>query len=77
MFLSLWFDSCNSSAEWYIGKFIKEIDKLYMKIKPPSEFSRLPRSMADHRNFFKGMFHFIYMRYIPAGKTPFVLRVVD
>lgn len=49
---SLWFDSANSDASWYIGKQIKEVDIRLETIKPPVEITRTPRSITD-RKFWK------------------------
>ncbi|XP_062841554.1 uncharacterized protein LOC134300980 [Trichomycterus rosablanca] len=49
---TLWFDTANSEAAWYIGKQIKEVDLRLVKIKPPVEITRTPRSMSE-RKFWK------------------------
>jgi hypothetical protein len=58
---SLWFDSKNSTSAWYIGTptEIARIDSRIAKIIPPSNVTRLPRSLnqraywkaAEWRNF--------------------------
>lgn len=58
---SLWFDSKNSTSVWYIGTTteIARIDSRIAKIIPPSNVTRLPRSLnqraywkaAEWRNF--------------------------
>lgn len=53
LLMSLWFDTCHSSADWYLGKYSTLIDDRMVSIKPPSEISRTPRGIAEHRNFFK------------------------
>ncbi|KAL7379236.1 hypothetical protein ABVT39_024702 [Epinephelus coioides] len=49
---TLWFDTANSEAPWYIGKQMKEVDLRLEKIKPPVEITRTPRSMSE-RKFWK------------------------
>ena len=51
---SLWFDSANSKHPWYLGRVSKTIDKKLVAIEPPDEISRLPRSIIDHRGYYKG-----------------------
>eukprot|EP00733_Pompholyxophrys_punicea_P001700 Pompholyxophrys_punicea_v1_NODE_953_length_1102_cov_5.841452.p1 type:complete len:160 gc:universal NODE_953_length_1102_cov_5.841452:202-681(+) len=51
--LHLWFDSENSGNAWYLGKKISLVDKLLCKIRPPSTFTRLPRSINDHGKHWK------------------------
>lgn len=52
---TLWFDSSNSKAAWYIGKPVKirMIDEKAMKIKPPGNITRLYRSLSQ-RAYWKG-----------------------
>jgi hypothetical protein len=46
---NLWFDSKNSKSPWYIGTptLIVKIDSLIAQIHPPSNVTRLPRSIND------------------------------
>ncbi|XP_034153144.1 uncharacterized protein LOC114840948 isoform X1 [Esox lucius] len=46
---SLWCDSENHQSPWYLGRSIQQIDKLLLKIKPPSNVSRTPRSIKERR----------------------------
>jgi Transposase family tnp2 len=45
--LELWLDSSNHFEEFYIGLRKKEIDRRLLQIKPPSSFSRMPRSISE------------------------------
>lgn len=49
---TLWLDSTNKDSPWYIGKEINEIDRRLVKIKPPVEITRTPRSLTE-RKFWK------------------------
>lgn len=49
---TLWFDTANSEAPWYIGKQTEEVDMRLLKIKPPVEITRTPRSVNE-RKFWK------------------------
>ncbi|XP_047220535.1 uncharacterized protein LOC124867893 isoform X2 [Girardinichthys multiradiatus] len=49
---TLWFDSTNRDSPWFIGKEIDEVDRRLVKIKPPVEITRTPRSLTE-RMFWK------------------------
>ncbi|KAI7789722.1 hypothetical protein IRJ41_011699 [Triplophysa rosa] len=49
---SLWFDSKSYSKPWYIGLNTARVDGNLLAIKPPSSFSRIPRSIVE-RKFWK------------------------
>lgn len=49
---SLWSNSENHQSPWNIGRFIPQFDQLLLKIKPPSNVSRTPRSMKE-RHYWK------------------------
>ncbi|XP_030231849.1 uncharacterized protein LOC115557858 isoform X3 [Gadus morhua] len=49
---TLWFDTTNSDSPWYIGKEMAEVDRRLVKIKPPVEITRTPRSLTE-RKFWK------------------------
>ena len=53
LLFSLWFDSSHHSKPWYLGKSIGAIDEIVKNIHPPSEISRMPRSVSE-RHFYKG-----------------------
>ena len=48
-----WFNSANHSMPYYLGRQIKSIDHLLQQQHPPSEFSRPPRSIKQHLQFWK------------------------
>ena len=48
-----WFDSANHKEPYYLGKHKKLIDKLLLEQHPPSEFSRPPRSIENHLQYWK------------------------
>lgn len=53
MLLKLWFDSEHHGELWYCGAKIEEADSKLMQIKPPSTITRVPRSIREHRNYWK------------------------
>ena len=46
-----WFDSKNHNKPFYIGRRVREIDFQLLKQRPPSEFSRPPRSIQSHLKY--------------------------
>lgn len=46
---TLWFDSKSCSKPWYIGLNTAKVDGNLLTIKPPSSFSRVPRSIVERR----------------------------
>lgn len=55
MLLGLWFDSQHSTDLWYCGNKVEEADSKLLQIKPPVNISRLPRSMQNHRGYWKAL----------------------
>ena len=53
MLMKRWFHSSNHREPQYIGRVTSAIDAQLMKQRPPSEFSRPPRSIAKHLNYWK------------------------
>ena len=53
MLMKLWFHSSHHHEPQYIGRVTSAIDAQLMKQRPPSEFSRPPRSIAKHLNYWK------------------------
>ena len=53
MLMKLWFHSSHHHESQYIGRVTSAIDAQLMKQRPPSEFSRPPRSIAKHLNYWK------------------------
>ena len=51
--MHLWFESCNHEEPYYLGKHLRIIDQLLEKQRPPHEFSRRPRSIFKHLNYWK------------------------
>ncbi len=49
--LEKWMTSTRCAC--YIGRFVKQIDKNFLKQRPPHEFSRVPRSIEKHRKYWK------------------------
>ena len=47
--LNCWFDSKNHKCKYYLGKQIAIISRCLLKIKPPSEFRRTPRSIRTSK----------------------------
>jgi len=54
MFAGLWFDSANHDKPWYIKQSgVTQISQKLLTLRPPSDVSRLPRSL-DERKYWKG-----------------------
>ena len=53
MLLGLWFDSQHSTELWYCGNKVDEADSKLLQIKPPIIISRLPKSIQNHRGYWK------------------------
>ena len=51
--LCTWFRSENHREAYYLGRSVRQIDDLLLKQRPPSEFSRPPRSIQRHLNYWK------------------------
>lgn len=50
--LGLWFDS-GETTDYKITSRISEVDARLASIKPPNNISRIPRSIENHRKYFK------------------------
>ena len=48
-----WFDTKNHGEAFYLGGSIRQIDRLLLQQRPPSEFSRPPRSIKAHLSYWK------------------------
>lgn len=53
MLLKLWFDTEHSAEIWYCGTKIDEADSKLLQIKPPITITRTPRSIQQHRAYWK------------------------
>lgn len=54
MFAGLWFDSANHDKPWYVKQSgVTQISQKLLTLRPPSDVSRLPRSL-DERKYWKG-----------------------
>ena len=51
--MDFWFDSRYNSYPFYIRKFLKDIDKMLSRIKPPHNFRSSPRSISKNLSFWK------------------------
>jgi hypothetical protein len=49
MLSNLWFDSSNHEEEYYIGRDITKVNEVLCSIQPPSEITRLPRSLQERK----------------------------
>lgn len=50
-FVMAWFDSSNHDKEWYLGKYQQVFDNKLTNILPPSEITRIPRSIVQRKLF--------------------------
>lgn len=53
LLLNFWFDGQYRFHRFYLGKELKEIDKMLLRIKPPHEFRRTPRSIEKSVKYWK------------------------
>ena len=53
MLIKLWFDSEHSKELWYCGHKVAEADSKLLQIKPPNNITRTPRSIQQHRSYWK------------------------
>lgn len=53
MLLKLWFDSEHTGQLWYCGTKVQEADLKLLQIKPPNMITRVPRSIQQHRSYWK------------------------
>ena len=51
--INSWFNSHNHVEPYYIGRRVREIDNQLLKQRPPTEFSRPPRSIQKHFKYWK------------------------
>ena len=51
--LKYWIDSSHHGNPYYIGRSVKDIDKVLLQQRPPHDFSRAPRSIEQHRKCWK------------------------
>ena len=54
LLLRLWFTTSNHEQPWYLGRVVKDIDQTLLKITPPDEISRTPRSIENTMKYWKG-----------------------
>ena len=53
MLLKLWFDSKHAGELWYCGTKVQEADSKLLQIRPPNMITRTPRSIQQHRSYWK------------------------
>ena len=53
MLLKYWYDSSYHACPFYLGRHLATIDKELVSQRPPSEFSRAPRSIKKHLKYWK------------------------
>jgi len=53
MLLKYWFDSSYHMSPFYLGRHLATIDKELLSQRPPSDFSRAPRSIKKHLKYWK------------------------
>ena len=51
--MCMWFNSKHHKSSFYMGTKVKAIDRLLLKIKPPSHFRRSPRPIQSTLKFWK------------------------
>ena len=73
MLLKLWFDSKHSKELWYCGDKIEEVDSKFLQIKPPSNITRTPRSIEQHRSYWKASEYRAWLLYYSIPVMLFIL----
>lgn len=53
MIMKLWFDTDHSGEMWYCGTKVQVADSKLLQIKPPLTITRTPRSIQQHRSYWK------------------------
>ena len=53
MLLTRWFDSSYHNQLPYLGRQVSSVDMKFLKQRPPTEFSRPPRSIQKHLKYWK------------------------
>ncbi len=48
-----WLNGKYKDHRYYLNKHVKQIDKFLLKIKPPHEFRRSPRSLEKYGKYWK------------------------
>lgn len=56
MLLHLWFDNGQKGKPYFCGNNIDQAEKRLLSIKPTSDITRTPRSIGEHRKYWKGKF---------------------
>lgn len=51
--LKLWLDTEFSCEDWYCGNLIGLVHEQLLSIKPPNNITRVPRSLEQHRKYWK------------------------
>ena len=51
--MRFWFDSRYHGLPCYIGRSVSQIDSMLVKQRPPTEFTRAPRSIEKHMKYWK------------------------
>ena len=48
--MSCWFDKSSHMKAFYLGAELNSIDSVFVKLKPPHDFTRAPQSISKHIN---------------------------
>lgn len=51
--LTFWFGAENSSEPYSLSRSVSQVDQRLKQIKPTADIQRTPRSIEEHRNYFK------------------------
>ena len=55
MLLHLWFDKSQKGQPYFCGNNLEQAEKRLLSIKPTMSITRTPRSIDQHRKYWKGM----------------------
>ncbi|XP_046332208.1 uncharacterized protein LOC124115320 [Haliotis rufescens] len=53
LLLTLWFSSAHAASRFSLLPYVNSVDNLLCSVKPPSNISRLPRSINEHLKYWK------------------------
>lgn len=74
--IGLWFNSKHCGEKWYCGNKVEEVDSRLLQIKPPSDVSRVPRSIDSHLKFWKGILIEIIGNLVCAANAYIVFKLI-
>ena len=77
-FLSMWITTKNHKSSFYLGKKLKDVDRLLVTVRPPCSFRRSPRAIGSSFNFGKPVnyVHGFYIIHCQLSSCIYLLHYV-